>query len=200
MKPPVDAILLAAGKSERMGTPKALLAWDGGTLAEYLARTLLSGGARRIFAVIGPGEVGERITRKLEGMDGVETVVNLVPERGMLSSVQAALARIPEETAFLACPCDLPKLSGDQVRAVIQGWDGSANSIVAPERDGKRGHPTLFGPGLRESALSLDSTVFGLNELLKRFPSAEIPCNADGPFRDADTPAAWAALTGRERM
>ena len=189
----VHAILLAAGKSERMGTPKALLPWRKTTLGNYLVRTLLGGGASDVTVV-----VSAVLQDAFCEQENVRVVVNSFPERGMLSSVQVGMERIESGGALLILPCDLPLLTSEQVRAIIKGWDGAPEAIVAPTRNERRGHPTLFGPAHRESIRNLDPARYGLNQLLKNFTVTEISGNEDGPFRDADTPEAWAALSGRE--
>ena len=188
----IGAILLAAGASRRMGTPKALLDWRGKTLVERLADVLRVGGADRVVVVVGPDTTGRAIAEL-----GLETVVNPQPERGMLSSVHVGLDALGE-AAFLVCPCDLPTLTPEQVRAVLDAWDGCQDALVAPTRAGKRGHPTLFGAALRQKALELDPGQVGLNELLKIYPVTEITVDDEGPFRDADTPADWDALLKME--
>ena len=175
-----------------MGTPKPLLGWRGQTLAAHLADVLRAGGASRVIVVVGPDETGRAISAL-----GLETVANPQPERGMLSSVHAGLDALGEG-AFLVCPCDLPALTPEHVRAVLDAWDGSDSALVAPTRAGKRGHPTLFGKEFRRKALELDPERIGLNELLKICPVTEITVDDEGPFRDADTPADWDALLEME--
>jgi CTP:molybdopterin cytidylyltransferase MocA len=174
-----------------MGTPKALLEFQGEVLAARLVRALREGGATEALVVVGPGETGERIAR----ICGAPTVTNPEPTRGMLSSVQAALRTLPEEMALLVCPCDLPLLRAQHVRAVLAGWNGDSTGIVRPVRDGRGGHPALFGPGLRSEILALDPLAAGLDALHKKRGSTDIQIDEDGPFRDADTPEDWAQLT-----
>jgi CTP:molybdopterin cytidylyltransferase MocA len=179
-----------------MGTPKALLEFEGEALIVRLVRALREGGAGDVLVVVGPGEVGERISN----ICGASTTINAEPERGMLSSVQTALEVLPEDVALLVCPCDLPLLQAHHVWAVLAGWNGDSLAIVRPLRDGRGGHPALFGPGLRAEILALDSRAVGLSALQKKRGSTDIQIDEDGPFRDADTPEDWAQLTnGRTR-
>lgn len=175
-----------------MGTPKPLLGWNGKSLVEHLAGVLLEGGASRTIVVVGPDETGRAIANL-----GLETVVNPEPERGMLSSVHVGLIALGEGP-FLVCPCDLPKLTESQVRAILESWGGDDGEIVAPARAGKRGHPTLFGKAHWRNALELDPMAFGLNVLLKNYPITEITVDDEGPFRDADTPSEWKSLLAQE--
>lgn len=181
-----------------MGTPKALLCWKGEPLVRRVATALRDGGCERVLIVVGPGETGREIAGAVGGLSGVEISVNPEPERGMLSSVQIGLS-VLERNAFLVCPCDLPGLSAEHVRSVVAGWDGEGDGIVAPTRAGQRGHPTLFGPELVAAAQSLNPAQFGLNQLLRMRAVTEVNVDDDGPFRDADTPAAWSALLEQEQ-
>jgi molybdenum cofactor cytidylyltransferase len=168
-----------------MGTPKPLLVFEGETLLARLAHVLREGGADDVIAVVGPGS---------DFAVDATVVVNPGPERGMLSSVQCGLRELPEDRALLVCPCDLPLLLPGHVAAVIDGWSGDAEAIVRPVQSGKGGHPTLFGPGLREEILALDPARSGLNALCRNYLATDIEIGDPGPFCDADTPEEWARL------
>lgn len=189
-----------------MGTPKPLLSYPPGPggepLARRVARALAAGAAAPVIVVVGPDAVGAAVAAAVAGMPGVAAVVNPRPERGMLSSVQAGLAagaRIGAPlSAFLVCPCDLPKLISTHVRAVVGAWTGDATAIIAPTFAGKRGHPTLFGGEFVAEVLGLDPEKYGLNVVLQRHAERvrEVPAADDAVLRDADTPEEWRALGG----
>ena len=201
----MTAILLAAGVSARMGTPKPLLTYppgEGGEpLVRRVARALRDGAIVPVVVVVGPGEIGAAITEAVKGMDGVAVTENPRPERGMLSSVQAGIRRAllaSAPAAFLVCPCDLPKLTPALVAAVTTAWQGDRETIVVPTFSAKRGHPTLFGSTFIEEVLGLAPEKYGLNVVLQRHASRvrEVPVNDDAVLRDADTPEEWRALGG----
>jgi CTP:molybdopterin cytidylyltransferase MocA len=196
--PSVPAILLAAGASRRMGTPKALLPWRGLPLVRYISRVLQEGGASEIIVVISPNDTGDAVAAVVGEELRCRRVRNPDPSRGMLSSVQTGLAAIEEGLPFLVCPCDLPGLTRDAVAAVLSFEDFKPDTIVVPTHTGKRGHPTLFGAKYAAEIYSLDPTAFGLNEILKRHADRvhEIPVPDGGILHDADTPEEWRALTG----
>jgi len=199
----VPAILLAAGASRRMGTPKALLPCppSGEPLVRRTARVLREGGATAAYVVVRPGGEGDAIAEAVSGLDGISVVVNPSPERGMLSSVQAgvraAIAHGPPDW-FLVSPCDLPRLEPGSVKAVLDMVRHSNARIVVPVYEGVRGHPTAFRGNLAAEALALVPETHGLNELLKRWAGsvAEAAVTVDGAVRDADTPEEWRDLTG----
>ena len=198
----IPALLLAAGVSSRMGRPKALLPWEAEPLVRRVARALRDGGAAPVVVVVAPGAVGEAISAAVADAPEVAVTVNPRPERGMLSSVQAGLARALEGNArpgaFLVCPCDLPRLSARDVACVLGAWDGDAAGIVAPAFKNKRGHPTLFGVQYAGEVMALDSGNTGLNLVLRRHADRvrEVALESDAILRDADTPDEWRALGG----
>jgi len=195
----VVAILLAAGASRRMGTPKPLLWCQGEPLVRRMARTLREGGAAEVFVITAPGEVGGAIAEALADLEGVEAVINPSPERGMLSSVQEGLRTALRQEGvdgLLVCPCDLPKLRPMHVALVLEAGRRWGEAITVPLFRGQRGHPTLFGVKLADEILHLNPLEFGLNEILKRHARdvRDIAVSEDAVLRDADTPEEWRAL------
>jgi molybdenum cofactor cytidylyltransferase len=202
----IAAVLLAAGASTRMGTPKALLSVPNGPnvdepLVRRVAQALRDGGASPVIVVVRPEGVGDETAAAVAVLAGVLVTPNPEPGRGMLSSVQAGLRRLLDGSteppaAFLVCPCDLPLLGANDVAGVIDGWNGDPCGIVVPTHEGSRGHPTLFGAALVPEVLALDSRNYGLNELVKRHAVAvrEVPARGDAVVRDADTPDEWRTL------
>jgi len=130
----VAGIILAAGASRRMGTPKALLEYEGESFVARLRRVF----ARVCFQVIVVGAPHSPFPAD---------VVNAEPERGMLSSLQAGLAVTPEEaSAVLFTPVDLPAILEPTVEALVSGWSGEPLRIPRFQR--RRGHPVLIARSL----------------------------------------------------
>jgi CTP:molybdopterin cytidylyltransferase MocA len=106
----IQAVVLAAGASTRMaavGGPKALLRGpDGRTFVTRIVETARAAGVGGVMVVVGPPH-GEAIKKALPV--GAGAVTNPRPERGMLSSVQAAIQELPRTaTAALIWPVDVP--------------------------------------------------------------------------------------------
>ena len=199
----ITAILLAAGASRRMGTPKPLLLWRGVPLVRHMVQTLLAGGVGRIVVVVSR-EVSRPVEGALAGIAGALVVVNPDPARGMLSSVQVGLAVTAPDMGIVVCPCDLPRLSPDAVAAVLAAATETPDRIAAPVggADRKRGHPTYFPPGLRGEIAALDSKEWGLNEIVRRHAAdiVTVAANGDGFLCDADTPGDWQHLINTAAM
>lgn len=178
-----------------MGEPKSLLEIDGETLLRRTARVLIEGGADSVTVVVADPEIARHA-------EEFATVVwNREPERGMLSSVQCALAALPAGASLLVCPCDLPGLTPSQVAAVLGADDTDPRTIVVPIHAGRRGHPAWFGPELAGDIVGLDSEREGLNALIQRHADrvVEVPVADDGPITDVDTQVEWKAFLQHAR-
>ncbi|HET8944933.1 MAG TPA: NTP transferase domain-containing protein, partial [Dehalococcoidia bacterium] len=104
---PVVAILLAGGESSRMGAPKPLLDWGGGTLIEYQLSQLREAGADKLIVVLGhrADEVLPHVHRA-----GAQAIINELYAEGRASSVRVAAGALPENTeAVVVLNVDQPR-------------------------------------------------------------------------------------------
>jgi molybdenum cofactor cytidylyltransferase len=136
------AVILSAGVSSRMGSPKALVSYQGVPFLEHLlaATRHRAIGARRV--VLGPH--APAITARVS-LAEEEIVINQDWEKGQLSSVQAALRTLPAETeGMLLCPVDHPLISAELVGFLIEAFLSARAPVVLPVFAGRRGHPVIF--------------------------------------------------------
>jgi len=146
------AIILSGGASRRMGSPKALLPYQGSTFLGHLVSvTLLPQiGTRRIVL----GAHAELIANAMH-LPADEIVLNEEWEQGQLSSLQAALRSLPSGTdGILLCLVDHPMVSATLVRNLIDRFYSSGKSIVLPCYQGRHGHPVIFSSSLFEELLN----------------------------------------------
>lgn len=191
----VEAIVLAAGESRRMGTGKLTLPFGDSTVLETVLQGLCDAGLEEITVVLGFRQ--EEITPLLSGMN-VGTVVNPHPEQGMLSSIQCGIRNLRNDTeAFLVVPGDQPQLEVATIHALLHSTLVSNKSLFIPTYAGKRGHPLLVRTCWTADilALSLDG---GLNRFVAAHPEAveETPCASPGVLEDLDTPEDYTRATG----
>lgn len=140
----VAGVLLAAGRSQRMGRPKALLPYRGQTLLHHATQTLCATGCNPRIVVVSP-EVEKRSCWLRDEID-VALVVNPDPGRGLSSSLQVALARIEALEAEVGAPVegilitlvDQPLITPDHLNAVLAA--GAETGLAATS------WPTAFGP------------------------------------------------------
>ena len=202
-KPPgarIGALLLAAGRSRRMGGPNKLLAEvDGTPMVAHVARRLLASRARPIVAVL--GNQADEVEAAL-GKLPVEKIRNPEFAGGLSTSLKRGIAALPPDLdGALICLGDMPLVTGrhlDRLIAAFNPLEGRA--IIVPTRRGKRGNPVLwskrFFPEMAELAGDVGAKhLIGEHAELVR----EIEMDDDAILVDIDTPEALDALRQRRR-
>ncbi|WP_339167471.1 molybdenum cofactor guanylyltransferase [Brevibacillus sp. FSL L8-0520] len=143
-KKSIAGVILAGGKSSRMGQPKELLAWQGSTLIQYLRQEVNAAGLPCLIVSNTP-EALQREGEKGQGAEVAEAAVevevtrDLVPSAGPISGIVSAF-RLRSEEALLVLSCDLPFADRTQLERLIQyaGEVSEWDAIVVKE---ERLHP-----------------------------------------------------------
>lgn len=182
----VSAILLAAGKSRRMGAFKPLLSFGSQTVAEACITHLLKGGAEKIVVVLGhrAPEMRERLSRL-----PVTFTVNEEDESQMSVSIARGVEALPPEAgAVLIALCDQPAIPPTAISLLIKEWKQTRAPLVMPVFEGRGGHPVLIDLCFREELLRLDAER-GLRSLFDAHRAAVRRVAVRTPFvaRDIDT-------------
>jgi CTP:molybdopterin cytidylyltransferase MocA len=188
-------VVLAAGASSRMGSPKALLDLDGVSYLGHITATARSAGTENVSVVLGPPD-GDKIKSKLP--NGAGFVWNPDPSRGMLSSVQSAVQNLPSRaTGILVWPVDLPQVSVASVRAILAGAPGK---VIIPRYNGKGGHPVRIPRALFGAIASMPSDA-GLHGLFETHAASVSYLDLDDAhlISDIDTPADAAKAAAKKR-
>jgi molybdenum cofactor cytidylyltransferase len=189
----IAGVILAAGASKRMGSPKALLSYQGETFLTRLARVLGSV-CEPVVVVLGhnPDAIRPHVPR------GARVVVNPDPDRGQLSSLQTALAALPPDIdGFAFVPVDCPAVAEATV-ARLAGTFASRDRgslFVIPRKDGRRGHPVLADRRLIVEFLALPPAAEAREIVHAHVAETEyVEVDDDGIFADIDTPEAYRRL------
>lgn len=146
------AVILSGGASSRIGSPKALLPYQGRPFLEHLLEVTRHAkiGTRRVVL----GAHAEAITNTV-ALASDEIVINEDWEKGQLSSIHAALRSLPANTdGTLLCLIDHPLITASLVNDLIEAFYKSRTSIVLPTYQGRRGHPVIFPAQLYEELLN----------------------------------------------
>ena len=182
------AVILAAGESRRMGTPKALLTYRGATFVEHLLAVTRHARVGITRVVLGAG--AENIRTALKLADD-QVVVNSDWPRGQLSSIQTAIRSLKghETDGVLICPVDHPLVSADLVSRLIAAFESGGKPIVLPAFHGKRGHPVIFGCDLYPEILSASPDV-GARQVVWAHAGeiTEVPTDEEGSVLNLNDP------------
>jgi molybdenum cofactor cytidylyltransferase len=183
----ICAIVLAAGRSSRMGVQKLLLPFGGKTVISHIVDQLLGSTVDKVFVVT--GHQPERISGELSGRR-VSIVNNADYDSGMLSSVRRGLLALPKQCkAVLVVIGDQPSISSELVNLMIRSFAAGEKKILVPCYEGRRGHPILFSSLYREKILTRYDDV-GLRGLLHAHPDDvfELTVSTSSVLTDMDYP------------
>jgi molybdenum cofactor cytidylyltransferase len=188
----IAAILLAAGRSTRMGGPNKLLAEIGGKpLVRIAAEQALASRARPVIVVT--GHQRDKVEAALQGLD-VRTVHNPNFAEGLSTSVKTGLAAVPETAdGAIVCLADMPQVTATLIDKLVAAFDPERGALVAiPTIDGKRGNPVVWARRFFPELMALDGDV-GARHLIGRYPEAvaEVPLTDTAALVDVDTPEAF---------
>ncbi len=142
----ISAIVLAAGKSIRMGFPKLLLQVRGKSLLQHVIDNALQSKVGEVIVVLGAGAAALR--REIK-QGKVRVIENASYEEGLSTSLRAGLRAVsPQAQAALVLMGDQPLVSHTIIDALVDKYQESGSFIVAPVYNGQRGNPVLFDRSL----------------------------------------------------
>jgi molybdenum cofactor cytidylyltransferase len=181
----VAAILLAAGRSRRMGAFKPLLPFGDSTVIECCIDSLRGAGIDNIVVVVGHRE---RDIREQLKHSQVTFAVNADPDSEMSASIALGVEQVTSHAwALLLALVDHPAVPLEVNRHLIEEWRRGA-TLVQPEYAGRGGHPVLIDMAYRDELLALDPAQ-GLRALFAahREKVRRVPVASPYVARDMDT-------------
>ncbi len=206
----VAGVLLAAGGSRRLGSPKQLLTVNGVTLVERAARQLLDAGCSPVLVVVGANSAS---IRDAVAMLPFECVENSHWERGMGTSIAAAVqslhdVRFAHTSAVLIATCDMPTVTVGHLQSLLATSDLGEQRVASAyagadgstERGPVRGIPAVLPRADWPALAALDGDQ-GARALLRDAGTITVSL-PNGNF-DLDTPsdvAAWRTAHGASPM
>ena len=190
----VAAIVLAAGRSTRMGGPNKLLAeLRGRPLVRIAVEQALASPARPVIVVTGHQRA--EIEAALRGLD-VVLVHNPDYAEGLSTSLRAGLSAVAADAdGALVLLADMPHVDAALITKLLAAFDPEKGTlVVVPTIAGKRGNPVLWSRRFFPDLMAIEGDV-GARHLIGRYAEAvtEVPLNGKAPLADIDTPDALIA-------
>ena len=198
----VGAIVLAAGRSTRMGGPNKLLAEIGGRpLVRIVAEQAVASRASPVIVVTGHERA--KVEAALAGLR-VRFAHNPDYAAGLSTSLKAGLGALPPSVdGAIVCLGDMPQVTAGLIDRLVEAFDPERGAlVVVPTIDGKRGNPVVWSRRFFSDLMALDGDV-GARHLIATYADvvAEVPVEDAAALTDVDTPDALLAVKAElERM
>jgi molybdenum cofactor cytidylyltransferase len=198
----VGAIVLAAGRSTRMGGPNKLLAEIGGKpLVRIVTEQALASRATPVVVVT--GHERPKVEAALAGLR-VRFVHNPDYAGGLSTSLKAGLAALPAEVdGTIVCLGDMPQVTASLIDRMVEAFDPARGAlVVVPTIEDKRGNPVVWSRRFFPDLMTLEGDV-GARHLIATYADAvaEVPVEDSAALTDVDTPDALQAVKAElERM
>lgn len=190
----IAAVILTGGASSRMGSPKALLPYRGGTFLEHLLEITRHPriGVQRVVTGASHAEILRRVTLP----PGV-VVANRQWQKGQLSSIRAAIRslRAEETEGMLVALVDHPLITAGVISALVDAFDRSGGPIILPTWNGRRGHPLIFASRLYSELYGAPDNI-GARAVVWAHKNeiVEVPTEEEGVVLDIDDRATFDRL------
>ena len=191
----IAALVLAAGRSSRMGGPNKLLAEIGGRpLVRIVTEAALASRARPVIVVT--GHQRDRVQAALAGLP-VRFVHNPKFADGLGTSLRAGIAALPADAdGAIVCLGDMPQVDAAIIDRLIGAVDPDKGALIAvPTIDGQRGNPVVWSRRFFPDLMAVEGDI-GARYLIGRYGEAvtEVPLTGTAALTDIDTPEALAAV------
>ena len=193
--PRVIAIVLAAGKSTRMGYHKMLAEVDGQPMLKVVVKNVLASSVDEVIVVTGHGATD--CEAALAGLK-VRLVHNPDYATGLASSLRVGIGAAGKADAVVVCLGDMPRVAGSLIDRMIAAFNPDEHrSIVMPTFEGRSGNPVLWSADCFPRLLTLTGDK-GARHLIEslRGEATEIEADDAGVLQDVDTPEDMATITG----
>ncbi|MDX2305372.1 MAG: nucleotidyltransferase family protein [Microscillaceae bacterium] len=195
----IGLLILAAGSSSRMGSPKQLLDLGGKSLLQRTIETVLK--IQKAPNLVILGAFSDRIQGELETYE-IPFIINHDWEQGMGTSLKAGIQAItqqnPDLKAVLVLLCDQPYVSDTLLKKIIEIYQNSNSPIVACEYEGIPGVPALFDQSIFQDLMNTPPDI-GARKILQKYKDrTQMVLFPEGKI-DIDTPEDYARLLKQSR-
>ena len=192
----IAAIVLAAGRSSRMGGPNKLLAEiDGKPLVRRATEAAL--GSRAAAVTVVTGHMEPAVRAALADLP-VAFVSNPAFAQGLSTSMKAGLGAVPEDAeAAIVCLGDMPAIESATIDKLLEAYAPERGQlIVVPTHGGKRGNPVVIARRFFDDLARVEGDI-GARQVIQGYPEAVVEVEIGAAVAlDLDTPEALAAAGG----
>jgi molybdenum cofactor cytidylyltransferase len=183
----IIGIILAAGESKRMGTPKQLLPWGETIILQRVADVAAASKLDMVLVIL--GSRAKEIAPKIKLPPKTFILFNNNYREGMDSTVKCGIKNSPTGTeAYMLLLGDQPQISMALIDRLIETYRSDKRGIVMPYYNGKSGHPVIFDAKYREELLAISDR--GAKEVVENHADeiVEVIVNSADVLTDIDTP------------
>lgn len=185
----VYAVILAGGKSARLGQAKQLLEWQNRTLLEHAlinARVVFND---KLLVVLG---AEAELIQSTINLAGATVIMNSDWQTGMASSIRAAIQALPNSAkAVMLMLCDQPLITDVQLQSLVSAWQVAPEQVIASEYHQSIGVPAIFPAGYFDQLLRLEGDKGAKSLLIKHqfnlikiaMPEAELDIDTLADFQ-----------------
>ncbi|HEY3779671.1 MAG TPA: nucleotidyltransferase family protein [Fimbriimonadaceae bacterium] len=182
-------IILAAGGSSRLGSPKQLLPYEGSSLVHHAAEMALQTFENVIVVV---GSESDKVRECLKDLP-ITIALNLDWKEGMSSSIRAGISSIGDAEKAVIALCDQPKITAAHLQKLISSVN-EENPIAASSYDGILGAPCAFHRSMFPKLLALTGDS-GARELIRNAETPVVTVPFEEGNLDIDTQADYDKLS-----
>lgn len=184
----IAAIVLAAGRASRFGTPKVLARIEGTALVRHVVDRVVAAGIDRIVVT-----AGAEVAEVSEVLAGTPAAVVFVPDAtdGLSSSLRGGVDALPSDCGgFVVALGDQPFIDPGVITRLRKTWAASNAAAVVPVyRGAQRGNPVFFDATMRSRLRQLTGDR-GARDVLRAMGDRVVEVAVDAPApRDVDTPS-----------
>ena len=182
----LSVILLAAGKSKRLGTPKQLLPFRESTVLEETIKNLTASSLDELIVV--SGYQAEEIAGKIKDKQ-IKVAVNPDFQTGIGSSIRCGLTKVSEKAdSVMIVLGDQPLIDKDIINPLVREFTMTERGILVPYYRGVKGHPVIFDRKYLNELFGLPSNIGG-RKVIKEHPDdvLNVEVDSENVIVDIDT-------------
>jgi CTP:molybdopterin cytidylyltransferase MocA len=178
----VIPIILAAGRSRRMGFPKATCNFYGKTALEIALEVCRDSGCGRPIVIL--GFESKKIIQNVN-LKNVKIFTNKNYKAGQVSSLKLGLLSLEDKNlGFIAYPVDFPLVTVEDIKLLIRAFKNhktTSKKIFIPVYNKKKGHPVLFDITIKEEIMALGNDE-PLHKVVRKVPSRIVLVKVNNPY------------------